>query len=436
MAFVLNETGLVALDKAPPAMPLQVAITDTYTESYAALWRSQPQLRTVVSFLARNIAQLGLQFFRRLDDSDRERLNPADHPLPALFRRPNPWTTTYRLVDALVNDLGIYDNAYWAKVRLQGWVTPVGVVRLDPRQVVLRGDNAWGAEFYRFKGKNGDKDFPADEIVHFRGYNPTNAREGSSPVETLRRILAEEYQAGQYREQLWRNGARMSGFLTRPVEAPRWSAEARSRFSAAWRSQWTGDGSQAGGTPLLEEGMGFTPTAVTPEQAQYLEARKLTREEVAAAYHIPLPMVGILDHATFSNITEQHKNLYQDTLGPWLQMIVQELDLQLFPDFPDSDDIYAEFNLNEKMRGSFEEQAAQLQTSVGAPWVTRNEARARMNLPAVEGGDELVTPLNVLIGGQASPTDSAPDQQDDNPPAPADDAEESDEESTGQEAEE
>jgi hypothetical protein len=44
--------------------------------------------------------------------------------------------------------------------------------------------------------------------------------------------------------------------------------------------------------------------------------------------------------------------------------------------------------------------------SVGAPWLTRNEARARQNLPQVDGGDALVTPLNVLIGGQASPTDS------------------------------
>jgi hypothetical protein len=40
--------------------------------------------------------------------------------------------------------------------------------------------------------------------------------------------------------------------------------------------------------------------------------------------------------------------------------------------------------------------------------MTRNEARARVNLPQVDGGDDLVTPLNVLIGDQASPTDSAP----------------------------
>jgi hypothetical protein len=143
--------------------------------------------------------------------------------------------------------------------------------------------------------------------------------------------------------------------------------------------------------------------------SQYLEGRKFSREEVARAYHIPLPMVGILDHATFSNIEEQHRNLYQDCLGPWLVMLQQELDLQLVGDFPDVDDVYCEFNLAEKMRGSFTEQAQSFSTLVGRPVMTANEARARMNLPMIEGdADELVTPLNVLVGGQASPRDSAP----------------------------
>ena len=50
-------------------------------------------------------------------------------------------------------------------------------------------------------------------------------------------------------------------------------------------------------------------------------------------------------------------------------------------------------------------------TSTGAPWLTRNEARARANLPAIDGADELVVPLNVLTGGMASPRDTAPPEQ-------------------------
>jgi HK97 family phage portal protein len=120
---------------------------------------------------------------------------------------------------------------------------------------------------------------------------------------------------------------------------------------------------------------------------------------------MPPPMVGILDHATFSNITEQHKMLYQDTLGPWLSMIQDEIALQLIPDFEPvrPGRFYVEFNLREKLTGSFEERSGSIQKGVGAPWMTVNEARAMENRPPIEGGDELVRPLNVTQNGDQDP---------------------------------
>ena len=155
--------------------------------------------------------------------------------------------------------------------------------------------------------------------------------------------------------------------------------------------------------------MTWKQSTFNAQESEYLAGRKLTREECARAYHIPLPMVGILDNATFSNIKEQHKNLYQDCLGPWLAMIEDEISLQLLPDFEDIEGVYIEFNIQEKLQGSFEEQVQSLQSAVGRPWMTPDEARARFNMPSL-GGDaaQLATPLNVLIGGQASPRDSVP----------------------------
>lgn len=402
MAHIVSEGQLTGLNK--PALPRtsNISLTADFSADYATIWKTQPHVRTVVGFLARNIAQIGLHAFERTSDTDRRRL--TDHPLAALIAKPNARTTRYRLIDALVNDLGIFDVACWAKFVSGG--TTAGLLRLPPQQIEPLGESWAWPEGIRFRGNKGHVDLDPEQIVLFRGYNPTDARWGVSPMETLRRVLAEEYQATLYREQLWRNGARFPGHIERPASGSQWSPEARERFRADWKGLYTGNGPGAGGTPVLEDGMTFKPGGITPAQAQYLETRKLTREEVAAAFHIPLPMVGILEHATFSNIKEQHQNLYQDTLGPWLEMIQQEIGLQLVGDFDDTGKVYVEFNLAEKMKGSFEEQASSLQTSVGAPWLLINEARARMNLPQVEGGDALVTPLNVLKGGQASPTDS------------------------------
>lgn len=407
MAFVVSEGKLTTLDRPMPVAAARVSLAYDYTADYAELWRTQPQVRTVVGFLARNIAQLGLHTFRRSSDTNRTRL--TDDPLARLIAKPNARTTRYRLIDALVNDLGIYDVACWLK--MQPSDATAGLVRLPPAKIEPVGDTWAWPDGIRFRGSRGETTFTMDQVVLFRGYNPLDARWGVSPMETLRRILAEEYQAGQYREQLWRNGARFPGHIRRPATSPKWSDPARERFRADWRGLYTGNGPGAGGTPILEDGMEFHQGGITPEQAQYLEARKLTREEVAAAFHIPLPMVGILDHATFSNIEEQHKQLYQDTLGPWLTMIQEEIGLQLVPEFDQSGAVYVEFNLAEKLKGSFEDQAKNLQTAVGGPWLTRNEARARQNLPQIDGGDDLIVPLNVVAGGQASPTDSGTQNQ-------------------------
>lgn len=407
MAFAISGGRLARIESPARSAfaPSAVRLSDQVVLEYAEMWRKQPQIRTVVGFLARNIAQLGLHVYRRVSNLDRERV--TDHPLAQLLARPNPYTTPYRFVESVVADCAIYDNAIVVKVKLEG--QPRALMRVDPRRVTPKGDNPFTAEAFEIKGPRDKVTVPADQVIHLRGYSAVDERWGCSPIESLRTILAEDYQAQLYREQLWRNGARISGYIERPADAPKWSREGKERFRAQWQAQYTGEGSRPGGTPILEDGMRHVPAGTTPRDAQYAESRKLTREEVTAAYHIPLTLVGILDNATYSNISEQHKMMYQDTLAPWLTMIQQELALSLVPDFYRTDDLYVEFNLAEKLRGSFEEQAAQLQTAVGAPWMSRNEARARVNLPQVAGGDELVTPLNVLTGGQASPTDSAPD---------------------------
>lgn len=379
---------------------------DRFNYDYATLYREQPNIRTCVDFLARNIAQLGLHTFRRISETDRQR--ERAHPLPRLLAQPLPpefKVTRYRLIESVVSDLGIYFNAYWLKIRQAGAVA--GLLRIPPLYLTPKGGLT--LKHYELNLGGQTRELPATDVVHFRGYNPDSAVTGLSPLETLRRVLAEEYAAGQYREEFWGNAARIEGFIKRPKDAPEWSDIARQRFLDDFNQLYAGQGRRAGGTAVLEEGMEWQAGSFNPQQSEYLGGRKLTREECARSYHIPLPFVGILDHATFSNISEQHKNLYQDCLGPQLVMLEEDIQLQLLPEFDDTDDLYVEFNIQEKLSGSFEDQVTALQAAVGRPWMTANEARARMNMPSLAGdADELVTPLNVITGGQASPRDSAP----------------------------
>lgn len=370
-----------------------------YTADYQTIYRTQPNVRTTVDFIARNIAQLGLHLFRRVSDTDRERL--TDHPLAKLIGRPNAYTTRYRMIESTLIDFGVHWNAFWLKIRARDHLA---VLRIPPQYIEVEGGLVPTRYWLTWGGKR--QEFAPSEVIHFRGHGSPVF--GISPLETLRQVLAEEYESGSYRQGFWKNAARMSGIITRPQGAPDWSPEARTRFRAEFEALYSGT-ANSGRTAILEEGMSWEAMSFSARDSEYLAGRKLTREEVARAYHVPLPMVGILDHATFSNIKEQHKQLYQDCLGPWLVQIEEELELQLVPDFEDVANVYLEFNIAEKLKGSFEEQAQALSSAVGRPWLTADEARARQNLPSM-GGDaaELVVPLNVLVGGQASPRDSAP----------------------------
>lgn len=403
MAFVASAGSVQGLSRPNYRAPQRIALSSTFSADYHQIWRTQGSVRMVVTFLARNIAQLGLPVYHRAGDSDRKRLQ--DHPLAKLLRQPNPWTTRYRFINALVHDFAIHDVAYLLKTKVDG--STVGLVRLPPMLVTPKGENWLTPDEFEVAGSKARRRYPADQVVYFRGYGAGAGIDdaGVSPLEALRQTLREEWTGSQMREQIMRNGSRASGYLERPAAAPPWTSEARERFRTQWQSQYVGDNAaQAGGTPILEDGMTFNDVSQTAKDLQYVEGRKLTREEVAAAYFIPPPMVGILDHATFSNITEQRKMLYTDALGPWLTMIQDEIALQLIPDFESKpDEFYAEFNLREKLSGDFVSRQDAITKAVGGPTMTINEARALDNRPPIDGGDELIRPLNVTQNGDQNP---------------------------------
>lgn len=377
---------------------------------YATLYRVQPNLRLVIRFLARNIGQLGLKAYRRVAADERLDLEPT-HPLAEFLRSPVSIAPTpmsrHVWVRGIVEDLALYDALYGIKVRNPD-DGKLSVVRMPPTKIRPVGESYLWPDGFERADQFGKVTYDVDDVLYMHGHNPSDPRTGLSSVEALRQLLAEEAAAGDWREQYWRGAARMPGVIKRPLDAPKWSEAAARRWREDFQSAYAGNGGRAGQTPVLEEGMEFDATSFSAKDSEYLGARRLSREETAATYFIPPVFVGLLENANFANIREQHVSLYADTLGPWLDWITSDLELQLLREFPDTDDVYLEFNIAAKLEGSFEEQAAATSTAVGAPWLTRNEARALRNLPPIDEADALVVPLNVLTGGQASPRDSAP----------------------------
>ena len=388
------------------------AMLDPSRLTAAQMWESQPHFRTVVTFLARNIAQLGLHSFVRAGETDRKR--DRDSVMAQSLADVDGQMTTFELIFALVGDLALYDRAYW-------WVAPSSdmpsgwmIRRLPPTWVEPVMRNAWEVKEYRvYMAQDGSAvTLPPDVVLPFPGYQPGKMHGSSPTVDALRQTLQEQVEAAVYRAQVWKRGGRVSSVIERPADAPQWSDAARSSFREDWYAKFTGRGSKAGGTPILEDGMTLKRIDFSAQEQQFVEAAKLSLVTVAAAFHVNPTMIGQNDGANYSNVREFRKMLYGDTLGPTLAQIEGRLNTFLVPRMGlDRKRSYLEFNIEEKLQGNFEEQSSAIQTATGAPWMTRNEARALRNLPAVAGGDALVTPLNVLVGGQASPSDSGTQNQ-------------------------
>jgi len=377
-------------------------------QSYSETYRRDPNVRIPIDFLMRNVAHLAPpQVFRRVSDTDRVRL--TDHQLAGWLKRPNPATTGYRLFETLMGDLGVYMEAFWLKVRYDDAAgqPQIGLVALPPQEMAVKGGLLPTQFCWTSNGR--EREFAPSEIVYFNGYNPIDRLRGLSLFETLRSIVAEDAAAADHREGYWRNAARIEGIVTRPKDVKRYTdAQAQS-----WREQYQAiyaGGAGAGKTLLLQEGETFTPTAWSAKDSEYVAGMKVRREVSAAGWHAPQPFVGILDHATFSNIREQHKNLYQDVLGPTFEMITQEVERQVLTECEDQDGVYTEFNIAAKLAGTPEERASSMQISIGRPWRTVNEGRALDNLPRIDDPElDTVAPQQ---GGPAAnpapPSDPAP----------------------------
>lgn len=366
-----------------------------YRHTYFDLFKTQPNVRICIDFLARNIADVAPQVFRRVSDTDRVRL--ADHDLATWLGHPNPATTRYRLVEALITDMGIYDRAFWVKVRYLDAAhrDAIGLVRLPAAEMTVEGGLLPTGFLWTVNGR--EKHFDPSEIVYFAGYAG-----GISPLETLRRILAEEDAAGSHREGFWRNAARHEGVIERTPGGPtdKWTPEQKNAWREQWQARYTG--SAGGQVALLEPGWTFKAGSFSAKDSEYTIGGKLRREVCAAVYQIPQPFVGILDHATFSNIKEQHKNLYQDCLGPWFEMLRQEFQRQILVECEDQADVYVEFNIDKKLAGTPEERASSMQISIGRPWRTVNEGRALDNLPRIDDAE-----LDTVAPQQGGPSDAS-----------------------------
>lgn len=378
----------------------------------AQLYRTQPNLRAAVSFLADNAAQIPLKVHERRGDNDRPRV--TDSPAALLLAYPNEDMTPFEFRRWMYSDLLLYERFLMLIVPSastpSGWeMRPVP----NPWIIEYKGSSPFAPESVVLStGKSTAVEVPRGKFVLFHGYDPNDPMRQMSRISSLKDTLHEQIESNRFRRQMWTRGGRFNAYLTRPATVEKWTNDAFNRFKETWKASWAGsEAGEGGGMPILEDGMEIKTVQFNSRDAQWYESVKLSREDVAAVYHFNPALLWPGSGQTYASAKDNARALYNDCLSPTLMQATDRLNHSLLPMIGEPTSDYIVYDITIKTQGTLEERISALQTACGAPFMTRNEARALADMAALDGFDEPITPLNVLVGGLASTHDTDPTRE-------------------------
>jgi HK97 family phage portal protein len=377
--------------------------TEYATRSHLSVYRNNIWANVAVNLRSRGIAKTPLKAYR---DGDKERLagrGKTPHALARLIERPWEGGTRFRLLNKIALEYLINEPA----VAYVWMDTPVAS---EPPQRLIPMQCSQVRARYRKDGKIGFYEWRETPSAEPTRILPEHIMEIAfedrvSPITALTRGLAIDEAAQTSTAAFYGNGAQIGPVITtdRPVDD-----ETVEDIEEQLRTDHKGPTNAFRAIVLANmPGVQFHQPGTTSTDAQTVEHRKMAREETLAGYHVPQPVGGVLDRATFSNIETQTRMWVVDSLGEDYAMIESAFNGQLIPRVKEWDDegCYVEFDTGEILRGTPTQRADTYGKWLLAATRTPNELRRLENLPAIADplADCLYVPLNAQPVGVDDP---------------------------------
>lgn len=362
--------------------------------TFDLLYRRQPWVYICVNKLSRAIGRLPLKTYS-MSAATGERQEERTIPLAKLMEKPWPLNRQYCMSEYIVATLAVYGNCTLVKFRGGNGQTPIELWPLPwPQVEVLVGVDT-PIEGYRWTGRTGlRRVFLPEDVVHFKYYNPNPDQPyGVSPLEPLANTLALEDSAQRYGISSFGNAARPASFIKSERNLTRQQRrELREEIEQSY-----GGPENAFKVALLDNGLDWKPLAFSASEAQLVDMRRISREEVAAVYDIQPPMIGILDRATYSNISEQHWMFYMDTLAPICNLIEDTFQAQLIDVEPAWDGAFVEYYMDAVLKGHIEQRSQSYQRFLQSGVYTPNELREMENEEPIDdpAANAIYLPVNM-----------------------------------------
>jgi HK97 family phage portal protein len=272
----------------------------------AAAWRC-------VNIISGAVGNLPIDLIKR--DGEGRRVPAVGHPLRRVLTvRPNLWQTPGEFRRLLQAHLLLRGNAFALKVGTAGRVT--ALIPIHPDRVTVEQEEDTRILYRVTTRRNGVQLFRAGEIMHLRGMSLDGVT-GLSVLQHMRESLGVAIQAEQASARLFRNGTMAGAAFRHPGQLSD-DAMARLKVSLSERG-----GAEGAYRPIvLEEGMDYTPLALTANDAQFLQQRDFQRYDIAMFFGVPPHMLGATEKTTSwgSGIEQQGIGFVTYTLNDWIRI--------------------------------------------------------------------------------------------------------------------
>lgn len=357
-----------------------------------------------VSAYSQTVSMCPGDHWRKLSNGGRERV--GNSALTRVLRKPNDYWSISDFLLNMVRRLYTHGEAFAVAIRNDR--AEIAELHMMQHGYPMIGSD--GSIYYHLSGNEIVEarhdlsiPLPARDVLHLRLHTPRHPLKGVSPILATTLDLAMSGAALNQQITFYLNQARPSFMLETEEKL---NAEQTKDLRARWNEQTTGE--NAGGTPILTWGLKAKPVAASPRDGQLAEILKMTDQNVALAFRMPLQILGV-GGTPFASTEALMQSWIANGLGFTLNHIEEAFGLMFrLKGMPDE---YVEFDTRALLRSAWKERIDALVAAANGGVMSPDEARFDLDLPAVPGGhgsmprvQQQVVPLSYGSSMQPPPT--------------------------------
>jgi HK97 family phage portal protein len=331
-----------------------------------------------IRLLSEAISTLPVQTFTRQGG-----VRKPYYPVPDYLLFNPPLMSRVSYVSQLMMSLLTDGNAFIATVR-NALGEVLATIPLNPERVTVRRDPETKEIFYEVASKR----FSSWDILHIPGMMLGESLRGVSPLAAAREVTEGGLRSQEFYRNFIANHAVPPAVIQVPgtggtAEAERAKAE---KVAAMW--QQTHSGSNVGRIGVLTAGAELKTIAISPEDAQWLEAKRFSVSEIARFYGVPPHLIADASNSTSwgTGLQEQNLAFGQFSLRPWIERIEDGHTRLLTTE--GLGDVFIKLNLDALLRASVKDRYAAYASAIDNGFMTVNEVRKLEDMPPVKWGDE------------------------------------------------